>query len=593
MAQTKQSIQDEIVGLVSGEKTQWDTEEVFVTDRVSFHIRELIKQLRKNFWGIFNKQQDPITGYNKTWYPLTEIIVEDSIKNADLDTKDMQIFAKNPAVIGFTHIIRNYTKLCLDQMDFGIKLDDMLRRTAIDGTSVWKTVERTNATTKKSEVVIMPVDLLNLWLDPTINSIQDDDAVIIERALMTESEVKKQKGWIHTEEIFYSDSVNRNDSDTLNATNKTGVKLAEIYERWGMIPKYFITANKKDTEMVQGRIVVSGTNGKWKFHYVEENKKGYKPYQEFFWTKIMGRWYGRGVAEKVMWLQSWINTTINIRIARARVSQLGIFKVKRGSGLSNQSFSRLAANGVIPVNNMEDIEQFAMDEASEASYRDEANIIDIARRVTSAYEIVTGETLNSSTTATTSSIMSSAAQTTFVLIREGIGMQLSKWIKQHVFPIISKNLSKEKILRIAEDEDILREIDAVIINGLLYKDIANGHIQTPQELAVKRQQIMERLNAMGGVRYAELLDTIDFADYDVNVEFTNESTDKAVLRNQLIEALKVVPEYKDIIMPQIFDLANLYFKKPQPQPQPAQTQVAESQVQSMPQLVRGANTLNR
>ena len=132
-------LEQEAVGLVSQEKNNWETGTVFVTDKVTFRMRDLIREARKNYWGVFNKPTDPTTGRKKTFVPLTESIVESSVKNIDLDTKDITLRAKPGGSVGLTDLARNFVKNKLDEIYFGEILDEMERTLAIDGTAVWHT----------------------------------------------------------------------------------------------------------------------------------------------------------------------------------------------------------------------------------------------------------------------------------------------------------------------------------------------------------------------------------------------------------------------------------------------------------------------
>jgi hypothetical protein len=58
---SKKDIEDAAAALVKREKNQWEDATVFVTDRVAFQMRNLIRILRKNYWGIFDEQIDPTT----------------------------------------------------------------------------------------------------------------------------------------------------------------------------------------------------------------------------------------------------------------------------------------------------------------------------------------------------------------------------------------------------------------------------------------------------------------------------------------------------------------------------------------------------
>ena len=557
-------IESQVVTLITTEKTQWETATAFVTEKVAFQMRNLIRQVRKNYWGVFDQPIDPTTGKKKIWVPLTESLVESVVKNIDLDTKDITFSAKNPDAVGLTGLVRNVVKNELDYIHFGETLDELERTLAIDGTAVWKTVSHYDKNRKRKCVKIIPVDLLNIYIDPTARSIQEAES-FIERNLLTVDEVKGMDGWNNTENIEGSFSLDRRDGEFSQGFNQTGaVKLVEVFERWGKMPKKFMTGNEKDIGEVDGHIVVSGTTGNWRVHLIE-TYDGIKPYEEAWYTRVPGRWYGKGIGEKVMMIQLWINTIVNVRITRATVAQLGIFKIRSGSGITPHSLSKLAANGAIQVQTMSDIEQFVMQDASPASYKDEESALTWARQVTSAYEAITGESLPSSTTATIGAIQNRNASSQFVLIKEGLGMFLQRWVKRHAMPIILKALKREEVVKYYPES--LEAFDQQIVNSQLYDEIdkinQSGGFVDPQQVMLEKQRAVSQLQASGSERFVQVLDSMEVTDYDVNVQITNEDFDKGVLTQNIITALQAAPEYKKPLLDTLFDLMGIGpFKSP-------------------------------
>lgn len=569
-------IEREALNIVREEKESWTESVAFVTEKVAFDVRNLIRLLRKNYWGVFNTPEDPITRRKKTWIPLTESLVETAVKNIDLDTKDINFRAKKRDAVGLTHLVRSVVKNNLDEIYFGETLDEMERNLAIDGTAVWKTLEKKDKD-GRTIMDIRYVDLLNCYIDPTSRSIQEAYR-FTERALMNPEEVKAMKGWINTEGLQGNTFLSRNDADLLSANALQSGNYVDVWELWGRIPKYLITGNEKDREEeVEGHIVVSGLEkqGDSRVHLIEENKKAIKPYEEAWYTRVSGRWYGRGIAEKVMMLQSWMNIVVNIRITRSFVSQLGIFKIKRNRGVTPQMLSRLSANGAILVQDMDDIEQMVVQDASPASYKDEDTIQNWAERVTSAFEVVTGESLPATTSATATALQSRSAQSQFVLIREGVGMFIQRWLKRQALPIIMKHMKRDDVIRVTGELDDLRILDERIVMGRALKELRKKHeagiifdeAQAVQEI----QRAVSKFQQDGMDRYVKLLKGIDFSRFDVQVFVTNEEIDKGVLAQNLLSALQFAPEFKDQIMEHLFDLMGVRMRQPQLQaPQPQQ-----------------------
>ena len=518
----------------------------FVTDRVAFKMRDLIRQVRKNYWGVFDDPTDPMTGREKIWVPLTESMVEATVKNTDIDTKDINLRAKKPEAIGLTSILRAEVRNQLDYIDFGELLDNHNRSKAINGTGIWKTIKDWDEKEKKWRPCVYEVDRLNLYISAMAGNMQEDD--FAERVIMTPEQVMNMDGWENTKNITGTLNLHPNDKDLGPFSGEqASSRRVEIFEYWGWFSKDLLTLETEDKdEQVFGHMVASGvfSNEQKRIHLVEA-VKGWKPYEEDWFIKVPGRWDGRGVGEKLIMLQLWMNVVVNIRINRNNIAQLGLFKVKKGRGITAQMLKRLGSNGAILVEDIDDIQQFVMQEAGPSSYNDENVIKAWSERTTQAFEVATGEALPSSTPATNAVIQNTNAQSAFTLLKESTGLFIQRWMKRHFIPIIQKNLTPKNIVRLTGDPEELRELDERIVNEILYEELdrlnKEGKVVDPMQVQSERDRAMAKLSSMGKDRYVELLNKVDLTEYDVQVFVTNEEIDKAVIIKNLLDILKIAP----------------------------------------------------
>lgn len=597
---TAETIEKEAAELVRREKNSWEDATAFITEKVAFQMRELIRTLRKNYWGVFDSPRDPITGQKKIWAPLTESLVESVVKNIDLDAKDINFRAKSPKGYGSAQIARLAVKDHLNRMYFGEKLDQLERQIAIDGTAVWKTFKH-KGKDGKDKLMIRNVDLLNFYIDPTAESIQET-AAVIERSVLDINDFKSYDGWNNKDGIEGKTDLSRNDANnrTLARSEAGETKYVEVFERWGLMPKWLITgkdADKKSGELVEGVIVVSFADTNPVVHKIEENKDGLKPYEECWYTRVQGRWYGRGIAEKVMMLQVWMNTVINIRRNKNHIGQLGLFKVKKGSGITPQMLGKLGSNGAISVSAMDDIQQMVVDEAAQSSYQDEANVQSWAQRVTSAFEVVTGESLPASTPATNAVLQDRNAKSGFTLVKEGVGMFIQRWMDRHALPVISSMIKKEDIIRLTDEDNLADMVERVVLfeaEKKLAELLDEGMLVDPEEMQQAIEDSIAKLKKNKGM-FIKVTEKILSDEIDTQVFVTNEELDTAVVVQNLQSILSVAPEYKDQIISQTFDLMGLPEpKKPQQQlPQQAQPG-AQPSPQDLQQITQQSNlpTLN-
>lgn len=568
----KTDLEARAVGIVRGEKQRWEVATAFVTDRVSFKMRQLIRICRKNYYGIFDVPIDQYTGLEKTWYPLTEINVEAVVKNIDLDQKDITFHAKTPDGYGITDITRAAVKDKLSNMYFGQKLDDFERQLSIDGTAVWKTYE------EQGKLIVKLVDLLNIYMDPTTPSIQEAYR-FTERTLMFPEEIQGMTGWHNTKDVGENvvEGIPRTDPYWMNRATQvnSNVKLIDVYELWGQIPKSLITSVQSDDGVeVQGHIVVSGIDspGKERVHLIERNEKvdkegnALKPYEECWYTRVPNRWYGRGIAEKLLTLQIYSNIVFNVRINRSRISQLGLFKMKKGAGVTPQMLARLPSNGVVQLNNLADLEQMVVQEVGETSYKDEETINSISERLTNAFQAVTGEPLPSSTSATEAAIQNQNGKSGFMMIKDSIGGFLERWMDRHALEIIAKELTTGEIVRITSDDDAYHElVDRVVMykaHEALEQSFAKGYIPSPQEMQQAVESATEKFKK--GDMFVELVKDIVAKQLVTKMAVTNEEMDVSVTVQNLLSLAKVAPQYADQIVREAFDLMGLpQPKKPQ------------------------------
>lgn len=605
------------IQIVEEEKQAWEEATAWVTDKVGFEIRDLIRTFRKNYYGIFEEEIDPITGNEKTWIPLTETLVESVVKNIDMDSKDVRFRARHEEGTAMTELTRAVTTDYLDKTYFGEDLDEAERNLSIDGTVVWKTWEQDGQPRRKE------VDLLNFYIDPSAEDIQSAHRVT-ERAVMSVHELQQHDGWDNTGKVEGQDNLPNTDPQHKIKTGpnegSNSTPEIDVYELWGLVPEAVITENPDDTEMVEGHVVVSGLEGDSEpvLHLAERNTTTdvnddvIKPYEEVRYKRVPGLWYGRGIAWQVLPMQLYLNTIVNIRINRSRISQLGLFKIKKGSGITPQSLRGLPANGAIKVKNMDDIEQFVMKEASQASYKDEEQIVNWSQRLTSAFESVMGEQLPASTPATNAAIQDKNAKAAFKMVQKAIGSFIQRWMDRHALPILAKNLEANDVVRLlGDDDDMAKALERAVAYEAQeeFKDfreaIEGMEFNSPEQVEQVKQKVQEfkeemqkRVDELRNKPevFIEIYEEITEEMVDTHVYMTNEEIDVGVTVQNLSNLMQgVPPQMQQPMLEKIFDLLGLDMpemeqRQPQPQQQPQQGQPQGQQAGSLQELVTNANT---
>lgn len=558
-----EEIKKEALNIIDGEYKNWDSAVCYVTDKVGFKMRELIKVCRKNYWGVFDNPKDSVTGLDKIFIGLPMSVVEDVVKNIDIDTKDINFMAKHPSAVGITEITRGVVKDELDKMYFGEILDETERQLCIDGTVVWKTWSEGRGKLRRETV-----DLLNIYIDPTAKSIQEAYR-FTERCLLTPEQITYMTGWKDIEDVKGSTGLNPNDSSptSVMAQNTTG-SFVDVWEMWGKIPEGLITGKVKDmNKEVDGHIVASGLQtGDRRIHLIEKNTNKdqdgniIKPYEELRAAKITGRWYGLGFVERILALTEYLNTVVNMRINRARVSQLGLFKIRKGAGITPSMLAKLPSNGAISVQQMDDIEQFNIQGPDATSYQDEEVIRGWATRVTQAFPVTSGEGMPASTTATSASIQNTNGRSSFQMVKEAIDSFIQRWMNRHALPIIAKSVDVDDIIRITDDNekfgDIVEKISAYYANEVLEEMKKVGIYPEPAAVEQAIQDAKEQLAGRKNL-FLSLVEELMTNMLETKVYMTTESGDTTVMQQNLLTLLQVAPEYREDTVSEIYNLMGL------------------------------------
>lgn len=591
---SKEEIYKEAINIVDGERQNWEDAVVWITDKVGFKMRDLIRTCRKNYWGVFDEPNDPRTGREKTWIGVTMSTVEDIVKNIDMDAKDVNFKARYPEGEHVTEIVRGIAQEKMDKMMFGELLDADERVLGIDGTFVWKTWKQGKHLRRES------VDLLNFYIDPQARSIQDALRVT-ERCISTPGAVAKMSGWYNTSGLVGATNLNANDGDTgaMMAQNKT-VNELDVWETWGLIPEYLVTGKKADTKMIEGHIVVSGLQaGKPTCHLIEKNTRvdyngnSVKPYEECRYATVQGRWYGVGPAERLLALQEYLNTVVNIRINRSYVSQLGLFKIRKGQGITPAILAKLPSNGAISVNQMDDIEQFQIAGPDATSYKDEEVIRSWAQRLTQAYDITAGETMPASATATSSAITNANAKTGFSMPKDAIGFFVERWMDKHALPIWAESVTVGDVVRISGDalDEVIERVVASKATMILEEMRKQNLVPSQQAFEDANKQAADILKKKGSM-FIELLQDIIAKNVETRVYMTNEKLDVPVTVQNLLTLLQVAPEYRDDTVKEVFDLLGLRRPSGKQMPPEQMGSAMKSPMESMQQLTTRASTMN-
>ena len=537
----------DLLKVMRQEITSVDDATVFITDKVGWMMKNIIKKCRKNYYGVFDRNLDPVTGDEKYWVPLTESSVSNFVKAIDFDQKDVRVRPRKDDSVGAARVFRPIMDFWLNQIHFGELLDTIEQLFARDGTAVVKSWLCYNPKFGRKVIHSEVVDLMNFYIDPTAKSIQDA-AWVTERSVMTIDEFKRYDDWENTKEVE-GNTIVEGPMQKLNNRNGGYVPYVEVYERWGKVDKSLITKNKSDKgTWVDGCVIASNIFTKPLIHKVMENpfKDKRKPYEEARFEIVDGRWAGRGLAEKLFGPQTYLNAIVNIRKNNSMILQNGLFEVRKGSGITNEMIGRLYAGGAVLVSKLgEDIRQIPIQDYRASSYADEVRIVEWAEKIVGS-QIQPNSGITASTTATTALVKQQASGDIFNFAQEQLGHFIKRLFQTHYVPLMMDSLKDGEVLMIVGSVDDIADMDRLYVDMLAEEQILSyiertGVVPSKEEIRqAKESAVMSIGNKLKDMRFVKIAKNAINTDYDIAVDIDSQEYDKTIMVQQLKELLLTV-----------------------------------------------------
>ena len=539
------------IEILFSEKSNWQEGTVWVTPKVSFDTKKMVEKCRKNYFGIFNEPLDPVTNRQKIFIPFTEWIIESILKNIDIDTKDITVKAKNPSAYAIADIYRYIIRKKMDDINFGQIINKLLKRISIDGTGFLKIYK------DGGKLQIAVVDRLNMIYDPSAETL-DQSSGIIERNVLTVPELREYTDWKNTEFVKGSTTIDRTGFDLASKGNvRTTVPYADVYERYGYIPKYLITEKDEDKDtFVYGLIIASGLSGVSStiIHKIKEVDE--HPYQEFKFKEVPNRMDGRGPAEMLMNIQAYINEVVNTRLNAGRMVHQKLWKIR--GNITPQQLSNFFATSAIKLGANDDIEMVNTGSVDPSSYRDEEQAYFWGEKVTQSVDDLSPTGKH---TATQALVSQQAANKAYNLRIEDIFLNLEKAFKEKIVPIINKELSKEEIVRITGDVKDVKLMDAKLAKNYVYNTLNTElkqkgmmSLQSTEEMQAAIDEISKRMEGMGSDRPMPVFDELFNTEYDIKISVTDETLNKATMAQALQNIMGVLAQAGKPIEPVLSEL---------------------------------------
>lgn len=503
-------------------------------------------------------------GRKKLFFNVVNPPCEVATKMLNVDTKNIRLYPTSPKSYWSTYLLEKELKLWLKKSEFAETLNKLAEELPVFGSVVLE------KTPEGAELV----DIRRLILDPSVECI-NDSRFITTIHYMTPSELRKTS-WNNVEAVierFGNTEAQSPFEDNNGPINKqVSTPYIKVYKRYGEVPEYMLEGGTS-SKMIRSVFIVAGADETVKnsegkeigeaglILFKSKWRKDDYPFKDFHYTRVKGRWLGRGIIEMLFHVQQRINELKNQKRVSMEISAMHLFttpdkQIVRNVRSDLESGDVLISpNGLTPVATEErNLQAFS---SEEQSYLQQAD------KLTFAYESVRGETPPSSTPLGTTQIVTAQASSTFGFKRENICIAYRDFFNEMVMPQLITDLTEEHIMRFTGSSQELMKLDTMAselhANDFVKKELLAGRIVTQEQVDLEKARAIKEYKKLGTSRFLNLKKSFyDNAEYEFDYIIDNENYDTQTLATNLKTVISDIAGNPSILQDPRLKL--LYFK---------------------------------
>lgn len=514
-------------GLVGNFKDNFLKREIEIVPGLKHSQYEVVKRTYYYQHNQFESGPTDENGDPKYFYDLVTDRNDDASKNIDLDTKDVYIKAETEGSMLKSWLLRREFMGYAKTSNFGMKLNELADDLPAFGTVVWKKFK-----TAEGRTDVETVELINLMNDPSVKCLKD--GMVIERHLLTQSDLRSYKSWDQTEVqqmIAKGQTVAKSGFlDTNQAVTTASfvqqvdefTPFYEVYELWGEIPRWMYEKYKrggkprvqkrglppvqaagtpsdaqvpesKMNETVYVMAVVSGVDSgqQESVLFCKEVNRDLFPYKEVHFRRRKGRWLGVGNYEACFDLTEKANELTNRYFSSLRIALLHLYQTRDKSHVKNVLSDLLDGDVVVTKS---EINAIPTEIRGAADYINEIKMIEAkADRICKSLEVVTGANLPANTPFKLGSQQLVSATKFFDKVQENMGLFIEDVFNNWLLPDFGASLTEEHILDILDDTEDIEIYYTAKRKIFQYETIKRYVLETSELPSIEQIQLVGQL----------------------------------------------------------------------------------------------------
>jgi hypothetical protein len=235
------------------------------------------------------------------------------------------------------------------------------------------------------------------------------------------------------------------------------------------------------------------------------------------------------------------------------LSSMHIFQTADATVVDN-ILTDLQSGDVIKTKTQGAMAPLANEERNLAAFEmEEKSYANLADKVTSVNDLISGVQLPSSTPATNAAIQNTNSKSFFKQKRQNFAIFLREFFDEFVFPQLIKDLTVDHILRFTGDVSALQKLDdahtTALMNDKIFKHvIAGGDLPSPDEVNQMKQDLMNGMKKKGNDRFVDLKkDFYGDTEFEFDLAIDDEQEPTAILAQNTFQLLTAVAQNPQLL----------------------------------------------
>lgn len=533
-----------------------------ISKYVNFDMLNTIETIDAYLNSVHTSGKEDSLGREKPFFNIVTSAVNIWYRATDIDRKDIRIKANNTKNTVPAFLASIYLQNWMKKARFGQFLNDWGRTLARYGSAVSKFV------VKDGELVATVIP----WNRIICDTVDFNAQPVIEKLYLTPSQLRQNP--LYNQSVVEQLINSKQARTILDGTNQDNIsEFIELYEVHGELSMATykqakgqrVTKADKQTYRQQMHVIsyVIEDDGKLKDFNLYVGKEKKDPYMLSHLIKEDGRTLAIGAVEYLFDAQWMQNHTIKQMKDHLDLASKLIFQTSDTAFIGRNALTSIE-NGDVLIHKMNEpltqINNGSHDITSLKLFADQWRVM--SNELVSTPDSMKGTQPPSGTAYRLQEIITNESHSLFEIMTENKGLAIEDMLREHVIPYIKTKLDTKEEIMATLDAQGIAEIDSIYVpiqaaknfndrtKPMLTKMLTDQNAEIPQpfDKAQEQSAVQENLQKMGNKRAftPDELGLITWKEYfkdlewEVDVEVTNESTDKQAVLTTLSTALQTI-----------------------------------------------------